>query len=246
MTETENTFYLSYAVYNNLIKMLSYRHLDLVSGDATNLVGKSTAMILNKADFLQVIQYNGYIILEAKDAADKDRRYPRGMSATCKDLPIKTYILLLDKDSQHVDSAQNFLKLMNHVPTIKHDDRPFNMDILFITYYSLGNNILNKFDDFITPGTLATIGYIRILPYLYDLFTSERMKHKSIPECRILPKPEEKRTLQDLFTERRVFHKMRVIEPVAVWLGAEIGDIIEQKILSEICGIETGIFLVKG
>jgi DNA-directed RNA polymerase subunit H (RpoH/RPB5) len=240
------TNYLPFTVYTNLGKLIEYRKLELVSGDATKIAGGKprAGVLLSQEDFTPAIQYNGYIMIEAKDGPQRERRHPKGMAPGTKNKLVKTIIILLDKDSTYVSAAQQFVKLLNHVPKIKEPERDFNMDILLITYDSLGTNILNKFDEYTTLGS-ENAGYIRILPYEYKLFTSERMKHKSIPPSRVITREEEKKVVAELFADKKDLPKMRVIEPVAVWLGAEVGDMIEELIPSEAAGVETKYRVVR-
>lgn len=241
----ESTCYLPHIVYKNLLQFINYRNLELVSGDLTNIsASKIGAELLAQEQFTQVLQYNKYIILEAKDSSKKDRRYPRDSHSATHSLPTKTIIILLDQEGTYAGTAQEFTKLLNRVPHIRELGHKFNMDIILIAYKSLGTNILNKFTDYTRVGN-ETTGYIRIIPYEYIRFVFIPINHKLQPTCRILPRNEEKVVIEKSFTAKKNFPKERFDDAIAIWLGAEVGDMIEELLPSESSGIEINYRVVR-
>jgi hypothetical protein len=160
---------LVYNVYSNLVKLMSCRNLKLVSGDLTSVSGdeKSKTKLLEQDNLTATIQYNGYIMLEACDSDNKDRRFIKSFHPSVKTKPVKTIFILIDKHSFYVKAAQEFVKLLNKVPGIKEPEREYNMDILIISYDPPGSNITNKLSDYASLGS-QDAGYIRFFTYDYS------------------------------------------------------------------------------
>jgi DNA-directed RNA polymerase subunit H (RpoH/RPB5) len=239
LTLTMQSHFLPRRVYDNLYELIKHRHLELVSGDVTGLVKNS-----EPEEFVSALQYYGYIILEAKDAAHKDRRYPKRMHRHTRSLPVKTLFILLDINSTYVTAASEMVKLMNLVPGIKETQREYNMDIILIPYDIPGSNITNKLAEYSFIGD-ENNGYIRIDVYKYALFTSNKMTHISACPSRIISRKEEEELLAQTHSNKVDLHRMRSSEAVAIWLGAEVGDIVLQEPPSEASGVETIYFLVR-
>lgn len=238
--------YLPYTIYENLKKFLEYRKLDLVSGSdyVETKKTKKTDIFLDQDEFIKSIQYYGYVLIEAKDNDKKDRRFHKIVSLINKKKPVKTYILLLDLNSIYVQSSQNFIKILNRIPGFDETEKNYNMDIIIISHFNLNIHLMKKIDSSINEGNDDN-GFIHIYPYKYAHFTSERPKHKLIAQQRILSKNEEKEILETLFTDKKSLPKIKKDDPIAIWFGAEIGDIIEALMPSEASGIETKYMIVR-
>lgn len=240
--------YLPHTVYLNLQKFLEYRKLELVSGaiytEMKKNIGKEVNNNANQEEFIKNIQYYGYVLMEAKDQADKDRRFHKSVLPVNRKREVKTYILLLDLDSIYAQSSQNFSKVLNRIPGFDESARNYNMDIIIISRRSFNIHLMKKIDSSIDEGDEDN-GFIHIYSYKYSYFTSERPKHKLVAPQRILSKTEEKEILTELSTDKKNLPKIRKDEPISIWLGAEIGDIIEAKCPSEASGIETKYLVVR-
>lgn len=259
--EKDNTIiFLPYIVYKNIILCLEkYRNLEILSGSLyveskksklkekynkdTNQNTEMSSMIDQKT-FTKNIQYYGYALIEAKDSNNKDRRFPKTILDQNKNKPVKTYVLLFDTDSIYAQTTQNFIKVLSRIPGFDDKNRNFNMDIIIVSINELNLYIMKKVDSLITEGD-ENNGYIHIHPYRYYHFTSERPKHKLVAEQRIISKQEEKKVLENLSTEKKYLPKIRKVDAISIWLGCEIGDIIEAKVLSEISGIDTKYLVVR-
>src|SRR5271163_2400526 len=119
--------YLPYRVYLNLKKLLIYRKLQLVSGrvpiydkkskvKAADQKSEGTATWLDQETFTKIFQYEGFMMIETADADDKDRKYPPRVHSYTKSLAVKTIIILIDVNSEHISSAQDTAKLINNIP----------------------------------------------------------------------------------------------------------------------------------
>jgi DNA-directed RNA polymerase subunit H (RpoH/RPB5) len=239
-------YFLPYRIYQNLYKFLSYRKLTLVSGDLTK-ISKNPPLengLLEQSDFAAMVQYSGYIMLEAKDAEGKIRKKIRDMHESTRKRETKTIIVLLDQHSNYITAAQYFSKLLHLIPNIKNPDIEYNMDIIIVPYEYPGSNITNKLLEYISTGDTSK-GYIRFMIYEYNYFMSVKMESVSVCPSRILSAEEAKEIPRELHTKPINMKKMRVVDVVAVWLGAEVGDIIEEEIPSEATGIEKNYRFVK-
>jgi DNA-directed RNA polymerase subunit H (RpoH/RPB5) len=243
---SEEHRYLPYVVYQNLLHFINYRKLELVSSNLTNASKTESTgnQLLSQDIFTQTLQYNKYVMLEAKDISSKDRRYPKEMHAATHTFPTKTIIILLDQEGSFINAAHDFTRLLNRVPHVRDLGHKFNMDIILISYNVLGTNIINKFEQYTRIGNESS-GYIRMIPYEYGKFTFIPINHKLVPACRILSRSEESELLEKAHIAKKNCRKIRIGDAVSVWLGAELGDIIEEQQLSESSGIEVTYRVVR-
>lgn len=233
----KNIGFLPYTIYKNLAKFLEYRQLDLVAGAIYADTKKDTKKIekfLEESEMITKMQYYGYILIEANDKPSKDRRIKLSVN---KNRPVKTYILLIERNSAHLKTSQNFVKLLNRIPGFSETKTDHNMDVIIITH-----NILSVYSD--KKVKLYTFegdenkGFIHIHSYKYVNFTSERPKHKLVAKHRIISRDEENEILKTLHTDKINLPKILLSDPMSVWLGVEVGDIIEAQMPSEATGIE--------
>jgi DNA-directed RNA polymerase subunit H (RpoH/RPB5) len=239
---------LPYRIYLNLAPLFASRKLELVSGDATKLSGAAASDYLGENKFTEVIQRNNYIMVEARDIRGRERRHPKKMHPTTRSMPTRTIMILLNKtdnkNDDHGASSAKFKKLIDKIPGINSSARDQNIDIIVISYAALGSNIITKCAEIESPGSDES-GYIRITRCQYYYFTSNRLAHCDVPPCRILSPAEAKEVLANLMLERINLQKIRAIDVEAVWLGAEVGDIIKFSHFSENSGWSLAYRAVK-
>jgi DNA-directed RNA polymerase subunit H (RpoH/RPB5) len=235
---------VSYRVYANLGKMLEYRKLVLVSGDATKLSGGETKILLGAETFNSILQRHQYVVIQARDAEDKDRHHPSDMNPETQKMETITLIVLLDMQSSYVENSQKVMSLMNKIPFHREEDRNKNLDILIIPYETPGSNITNKLDDYLSEGSSSS-GYVRITLLHYNYFKSNVMHNVQVSPTVIMPRDEARSKLEELYSTKRAISRTRVSDPVCVWLGAEIGDTLKTEIASEASGIEPKYLLVR-
>jgi DNA-directed RNA polymerase subunit H (RpoH/RPB5) len=222
----QNTF-IPYLIYKNFQKLLNYRHLVL---DKDN-------KLLNEAEFIKTIQYSEYVITNCNDAKDKDRRFTPDTLATNKNRSVKTSFIILNEDSDYIKTSQKFSDLMNAVPGYKADKRDFNLEILVASRNVAGAHIEKKIKDLTSDGDQNN-GYIKIYSYPYKYFTSVIPENIMVPAHRILSKDEEKKVLDAIFAKKVDLPKITKHGSIGVWLGLEIGDIVEVLLPSESTGYE--------
>lgn len=239
--EIKHNSYLPYVVYKNLEKFLKYRKLDLVSG-AVN-VDINISKFLDFENFKKNIQHQGYIILEAKDSDIKDRRFIKSIDNINKNKPVKTYILLFDKETDHLSSSVNFAKILRRIPHLE-SNKDSNLDVIVISHQSVNVYLQKKIDEITNNGS-ETYGYIHIYSYKYAIFTTEKPIHELVSKHEILSKENEKQILEDLKTEKINLPKIRKSDAIAIWYGCEIGDIVKISSYSEASGISIKYLAVK-
>jgi DNA-directed RNA polymerase subunit H (RpoH/RPB5) len=232
---SEKHQYIPFVIYKNIKKFLEYRNLELVSGYQKFNKGQyvQTKEFLGESEFIKTVQYSGYVQIETKDKPTYKRRYSIVTSETNKNKPVKTFILILDVNSQYGKATQKFTKLINRVPNISKKNRNHNIEILVISKNEFSTHIRRKINTFQTEEP----GYVRIFPHKYVRFTTEVPKNDLIPPHRILPEDEIKIIMEELnVTKKSEFPKIPITKPICVWLGANVGDLIEILPLSESVG----------
>lgn len=237
---------VSYRVYKNLFELAVYRNLEIISGDLTEISQKklSPGESLDENDLINSIQREGYIMLEAKDTPEKKRKLIKGMNLYTENIPTKTIFALLSRRSEFTTAAAKFDKLLVKIPDIKSGSADFNLDIIIITYEDQKSNITNKFAKYAHAGS-NNEGYVRLILHTYKMFTSNKMKSLNVSPGRILSEVETKNTLKELKIKKVDLPKKRVIDVLCVWLGAEIGDVIEEDVDSEVTGVEVRYSYVR-
>lgn len=237
--------FLPYVIYQNIEKFAQYRKLELVSGAIYPENSKTKVNIyLPQDEFTKNIQYYDYILLEYKDSPEKERIFTKQVPPGARSKSVATFIFILNINSSYAQSSQNFMKGLNRIPDFDNKERPQNLDIIIISHNELNIHLTKKLELSIFEGS-SEAGYIHIHPYKYLYFSSERPLHYLSMPQRILSKKEADTVLEQLYTTKKNLPKIRKTDVIAVWLGAEIGNIIEVKMLSEISGIETKYLLVR-
>lgn len=138
---------------------------------------------------------------------------------------------LMDINSSHIVNAAAFEKFMKIVSKYIREKGVLmvNLDLMIITHAPLGTNVTNKFSEYEAS----------IKNHPYKMFTSNRPKHDSVPEQRILSADERKAIMEINHVSLRELPRIKLADPIVVWLGARQGDVIEELTGSEVSGIET-------
>jgi DNA-directed RNA polymerase subunit H (RpoH/RPB5) len=186
-------------------------------------VPKRIGTWLPDKEFVDLIQWERYCIVEARDLAVKDRRYPR-TSDYCKTVKTKTFIVILDK-SYDVDSA-GMTKIMNKLPDIKSLTRKFNMDIIIISENPITIFASKKMLQYASSGS-DTAGYVFPCNELYTVFIFDITTRESSASHRILTLAEEQQVLQELNVPKHALQKISYRDAHAMILGAVPGDLVE-------------------
>lgn len=247
--ENPSPRYLPYLIYQHLEKFITSCRLELVAGSQYSESKKTAshkATYLDQDEFTKNIQYYGYVQLEAKDAPHKDRRFRKTIAKSARSKPVRTFILLLDIDSTYAKSTVQFTKLLERIPGFTDTKRQFNLDVIVISKDELSVHLNKRIVASMTNGDdHDNSGFIRIAAYKYSMFSSVKQDNVLVPPHRIMSKDESQALLERLMVEKRDLSKIRQSDPMAVWLGAEIGDIIDIDGFSESAGIEKKYRVVR-
>lgn len=239
-----NAQYLPTIVHGNVKKFLEHRKLELVSGSISQRRAQKVESKTKKGDFIddssftKVIQIDGYVVIEAKDAENKDRRYRKQIDEVNRNRPTTTYIVIIDIDSKYASASPEFLNLLKRLPGFDHEKREFNIDIIIISQSVLSSHIQKKIDHYTNDGTKSA-GFCHIFSYPYHMFTTYLLDpmHSMVPPHRIISKAEEEDLLKSTFSEKKLLAHISKNDPPVVWIGGEVGDIIEIQMPSESTGI---------
>lgn len=192
-------------------------------------------------EFIDLIQWEKYCMIEAKDGTN-DRRIPKIYHNYCTKIPTKTFIIIFDKD--YDVKSVDLTKILNRLPGIKADSRAFNMDVILITEHFLSIHPVKKIAQTEFKGS-DKLGYISIINQLYILFNFDVMSRVSISPHRILPKDEEESVLKSLRITKAVLPKISAIDPMCILIGAVISDTIEILGFNENTGQECRYRVVR-
>ena len=170
--------------------------------------------------FIDLIQWERYCVVEARDMSIKIRRFAKHHQAQEK---TKTFIIILDKDYE-INSA-DLSKILLRLPDITAKVRKFNTDVIIISEWLLPVHPKKKMDQFEFPGS-ETAGYISMSNHLYTLFTFDMFARDTMPPHRILDQTEEDEVLTELRIVKSQLEKLSN-DVVAFLLGAVSGDLVE-------------------
>jgi len=174
-------------------------------------------------EFVELIQWERYCIVEARDLPTKDRRYPK-VDKHCSTIKTKTFIVILDfgYDTNSADLA----KILGKLPDIKSTTRKFNMDVLVISQNYLTVHAAKKLAQYEFLGS-DVAGYVSLTNELFTLFMSDIFERASSAAHRILSISEEEEVLKSLCVTKHSLQKIAPSDVKCIILGATTGDVLE-------------------
>jgi DNA-directed RNA polymerase subunit H len=236
--------YLPTIVHGNVKKFLKHRNLKLVAGSIAKHRARKVESktkdheFLDDSTFTKAIQIDGYVVIEAKDSEEKDRRFRKQVEEVNRKRPTRTYIVIIDMESTYAAASPKFLELMKRLPGFDYDKREYNIDIIIISQNVLSSHIQKKIAQYSNDGT-KTAGFCHITSHPYRVFSTYLLdpNHKMVPPHRIISKEEEVSLLKSTYSEKKFMAKIPKSDPPVVWIGGEVGDVIEIKNPSESTGV---------
>ena len=247
-----DSFYPPLEVYKKLPTIMGYRKLELVNGNYTNKTTKKTkqsketgqskvkvskdAVVpwLSPEKFMELIQWERFCIVEARDSPTKDRRHPK-TSAHAQSLKVKTFFIILDKDYE--TNSADIAKIMNRLPDIESSTHKINIDCIVISEDYLSIFSKKKLDQYAAdgldkpnpdkPDEPYKSGYVMVTNQLHSLFMHDLFARPTQPKFRIVPRDEEERIIQEILINKANLEKKSSNDPEMVILGAVSGDFIE-------------------
>jgi len=231
--------YTPLAIYQNLPVFFEYRMLDLVSGNQViekGKVVKSKNTWMDDEEFMKIIQFQGYVIVEAKDSSKRHRKM-RNIPASLREFPVSTIIILFDDADTYTHTPEYKDLVLKLLKT--RDLRKHNLEIISISRNYPSVFLRKAIANLEKPkGSSDGSGYIKIFSRKYVALRNINPLHVNAPKCRILNEEEEKEVLETLYTEKRALPHIYDSDGMLIWYPAEIGDIVEEMHLSESVGLE--------
>lgn len=231
--------YTPYTIYQNMEYFLKERKLELVSGAlpfgrGAKKIPDVKGSFLNKDKFIQIIQSDQYVTIEAKDSDAssatgliKERRYRRNISETNKKKKVRTFVIILSENSKYSTSSGELASLLERLIDLKSSQKSTesNMDIIIISEKIFRTNMTNKIETFSRDGSKEE-SYIDITQYPYVYFSTRILEHKLSPKYEILSREEEIDILSNLRVDKNALPKILKHDPPMVWIGAIPGDVL--------------------
>src|SRR5437899_383857 len=119
--------YVPYIVFNNLLKCITSSQLAILEDSLYNPIKSITV-----DSFIKHFQFYGYIQIEARDDSNKQRRFRSDINATNRKRPIRTIFILLDINSNYIQSSADLVKLFTHISGLNQTKRNFNLNIILV------------------------------------------------------------------------------------------------------------------
>jgi len=139
-------------------------------------------------------------------------------------------------DSKYASQSPEFVTLMKRIPGFDYEKRDHNIDILLISQNKLSSHIQKKISIYRSYSEEA--GFTNIEDYQYHVFRSNIMdpNHAYVPHHRLLTRDEENDLLTGTYSEKKDLPRIHQSDPPVIWIGGEIGDIVEITQFSESTG----------
>ncbi len=230
--------YPPYVIYCNLRDFLIKRELVLSLGYISHHRGSKESNSkdwLSNKQFMDVIQRDGFIIIEAVDNSKKDRRYSLLVSSYCKTIPTKTYILIVDLSVTDIKSG-NIDTMIKKIPGITQTIRTHNYDVSIITKDPLVIYTNRKMITFENLGS-DNSGFINMRNLPYAICQIDPFTVKFVSPHRILSREEEQEIIQQLKIQKNKLPKMNRYDAIGMYIGVETGDLVEIQRFDESSGI---------
>lgn len=219
--------YEPYLVFTNVLRFIESSRLKL---NAEALFAPPDK--ITEATFVKHIQAAGYVMLQCIDGPDRGRRFRREVSAANRAKPVHTAIVILDLESDYLRTSPDIVKLINLIPGANKRNNEHNIVGMLIVHEIPNVYIRNKVIEFNHNGN-DVLGFVNITFYLNERFYAEMTKHVLCPKHRVLNEEEEKRLLQELEVTKLELPKILATDAIALWIGADLGNIIEVDSFTE-------------
>jgi DNA-directed RNA polymerase subunit H (RpoH/RPB5) len=190
---------------------------------------------MNKDEFMKTIQYQGHVIVEARDTKDRQRKM-RVVAPELRKLPVQTFVVIFDETDTYT-RAPEYRTLMESLFK-KIDRKKHNVEIITSSRYAPSVFLRKAINTLENPKGSAGMGYVRIFPRLYVSMRNINPLHDNAPKCRILSESEENEVLDTLFIDKKMLPRIFEDDGMPIWYPAEVGDIVEEMHISESVGLE--------
>jgi len=204
--------YIPTRVYNNLIKMISYRGAKVTS---EILDDETVTQKLNHYEFTTITAVRSNTF----EDSDNNVVDPRG--------PANIICVLLALGSEYATKLASFKKLMKTLTRNENNQTP--TELIFVSENELTKHIMK----YINKLQLANL---RVEGHSYSIFLTVIPQHVSVPKHVVPPIEEINNFCNEHYTTPAKFPKIRVNDPMAVWLGLHVGNVVKIYRISETAG----------
>lgn len=221
-----NTNQQLYAIYNNIQRLYDYRQL--ISLDD----------VMPQDQFIKAMQKDKYILLSSigreyvtNDQGEIDSTKLNKMKELITSYNEKTRvenikitnILLVYTGTDCESKRANMMNLINHI-------RFPNADVLIITPTKISSGVAKGLH--LLSGQHEHRGHT-FKAFTYNLLSSVLPEHELVPQYTILTS-DQVNDLKKWFIDPEALPKVFENDPQMVWIGANAGDVIKYKYLSEV------------
>lgn len=149
-----------------------------------------------------------------------------------KQITINNYISIDTTDGLHkvvlIYNEAELVKL-NEMKKIMRNFKKYTGEIILITHINLSNAVIKSINEMFE---------FTLINYKYSLFKIVFPKHILCPKHSILPKEEEEELLtKQLYTVKSKLSIIKLNDPMCIWIGAKVNDIIKIERYSESVGL---------
>lgn len=183
---------------------------------------------LDESAYIKLMEKQDYIMIEAKPAEE-----------TLDNKRDKIFIFILSPTSKYIKNSKHFM-LLDHMINRKKRDI---VNMILITKDPVNSHIRRK----IVELKKSENGAIITNNYTYDIFKQviPEAKNVTIPQ-HIIVKDPQKVMAEDKVDDLAQYPKINIEDPMIIWIGAKVGDLIQIIGPSETAGLRVGYRYVIG
>lgn len=211
---TASTKYAPLEVYKNIQVFIKYRGVE------------TSHKFMKDEDFVAYIKHREYIIIPCTK-----------IGAPAEPTPFKNLIIVITApEAKAASKTQDFEKMMNLVGNAVAGVMKTRPEILIISEKPPTNFIMKKITE-IKHDNKGDLGEPFIRTQQYDIFKIIVPEHPLVPKQNIVPEEEVKEFEKTFHCTRYVLPKIRLNDPISIWLGSMPGQVIKSMRISETVGL---------
>lgn len=211
---TASTKYAPLEVYKNIQTFIKYRGVE------------TSHKFMEGGEFVAYIKHREYVVIHCTK-----------IGASAEPAPFKNLLIVITSpDAKVATKTQDFEKMMNNVGGVSPGVLKARPEVLIISENPLTNFIMKKITE-IKHDNKGELGEPFIRNQQYDIFKIIVPEHPLVPKQTIMPEEEVKEFEQTFHRSRSDLPKMRLNDPISIWLGARPGQVIKSLRMSETVGL---------
>ncbi len=208
-----STKYAPLEVYKNIRVFIKYRGVE------------TSHKFMEDKEFVAYIKHREYIVVHCTKIGVADPS------------PFKNLLIVITApDAKAATKTQDFEKMMNAVGSSVSGVMKTRPEVLIISENPLTNFIMKKITE-IKHDNKGDLGEPFIRNQQYDIFKIVVPEHPLVPKQTIMAEEEVKEFEQTFHRSRSDLPKMRLNDPISIWLGARPGQVVKSMRISETVGL---------